>query len=149
MKRWRRFAPCPSDSRRPDLSAAVGRVPVFTRYLGASGVALGLDIALFFACVAIGLGTGAAAALGYCAGIALHWWLSSRAVFAGDLAPQGHARVRQQTLFVLSALVGLALTTAIVTLLTSRGMAAGVARFGAVGVSFITTYLLRRMFVFG
>jgi len=69
-------------------------------------------------------------------------------VFAPALAAQGPARVRQQTLFVLSALVGLALTTAIVTLLTSAGMLASVARLAAVGVSFITTYLLRRMFVF-
>ena len=122
--------------------------PVFARYLGASGVALGLDIAVFAAAVALGVPAGAAAALGYSAGIALHWWLSSRAVFATGLAAQGRARARQQALFVLTALVGLALTTAIVTLLSAGGVAAGPARIAAIGVSFVATYLLRRAFVF-
>lgn len=128
--------------------AAAARVPVFARYLGASGVALGLDFALFFAALALGVPASVAAALGYCAGIALHWWLSSRAVFANELAAIGRARTRQKAMFVLTALVGLALTTGIVTVLSAAGLPPGVARIGAVGASFVATYLLRRLFVF-
>lgn len=128
---------------------AVARLPVFARYLGASGVALGLDIVVFAAGVALGLPAGAAAAVSYSAGIAVHWWLSSRAVFAGELAAQGRARARQQALFVLTALVGLALTTGVVTVLSHAGLPAAVARFAAIGASFVATYLLRRVFVFG
>lgn len=131
------------------MPAVARRVPVFARYLGASGVALGLDIAVFAGGVAMGLPAGAAAAVGYSAGIAVHWWLSSRAVFTQDLAAQGRARARQQALFVLTALVGLALTTGIVTALASAGLPAAVARFAAIGASFVATYLLRRAFVFG
>ena len=130
------------------MLALAGRVPVFARYIGASGAALGLDIAVFAGGVALGLPAGSAAAIGYSAGIALHWWLSSRAVFADRLAPDGRARARQQTLFVLTALVGLALTTGIVTVLTLADIPAAAARAAAIGVSFATTYMLRRVFVF-
>lgn len=129
-------------------AAGLARVPVFARYLGASGVALGFDITLFAVAVAAGLPAGVAAAVGYSAGIALHWWLSSRSVFAARLATRGRARARQQALFILTALVGLALTTGTVTVLTQLGLAAGVARAAAIGVSFATTYILRRAFVF-
>lgn len=130
------------------MPAAARRSPIFARYLGASGVALGFDIALFFAGVAIGMPAGAAAAVGYSAGIGLHWWLSSRTVFAAGLATRGRARTRQQALFVLTALVGLALTTGTVTVLAQFGLAASVARVAAIGLSFATTYILRRAFVF-
>ena len=129
-------------------AAIATRAPVFVRYLGASGIALCLDLAVFAGGVALGLPAGAAAAVGYSTGIALHWWLSSRAVFAGVATP-GAARARQQMLFVLTALVGLALTTGIVTALAAAGVPAGAARAGAVGASFVATYLLRRAFVFG
>ena len=85
-----------------------------TRYLLASVGALAVYMGLFLALLSLGLWPAGASALGYTMGIAAHWLMSSRAVFVGHVAERGAARHRQKALFVMSALVGLALTTAIV-----------------------------------
>ena len=120
----------------------------YLRYLAASAVALGLDMGLFLASIAAGLLPTAAAALGYSAGIFAHWLLSSRAVFAGQLAGRGTARRQQQALFLGSALIGLALTTGIVGIAHALGLDPRVAKLIAIAVSFQTTYILRRKLVF-
>lgn len=117
------------------------------RYVGASAVALGVDMTVFLASHAGGLNPATAAALGYSAGIVAHWLLSSRLVFA-DARRDGAAQVRQQGLFVLSAIVGLLLTVAIVGLGSVIGVPAILAKLVAVGVSFQATYLLRSRIVF-
>src|SRR3546814_8105578 len=62
-----------------------------------------------------GLSPVTASATGYCAGILVHWVVSSRLVFADGAAARGTGeRHRQKLLFVGSAFVGLAVTTAIV-----------------------------------
>jgi putative flippase GtrA len=117
------------------------------RYVGASAIALGIDLAVFVASHAGGVSATSAAALGYSAGILAHWLLSSRLVFAGGRR-DGSDRVRQQGLFVLSAIVGLLITVAIVGLGSVIGVPALAAKLVAVAVSFQATYLLRSRIVF-
>src|SRR3546814_16663248 len=78
-------------------------------YLLASGLALGSDAGLFLLLLDAGLSPVTASATGYCAGILVHWVVSSRLVFADGAAARGTGeRHRQKLLFVGSALVGLA-----------------------------------------
>ena len=120
----------------------------FLRYVAASGMALGADASCFFLLVALGLRPGLAAALAYCVGIAVHWLISSRAVFAHELADRGAERTRQKMMFVGSALAGLALTTAIVSGGAAFGINLAVTKGIAVAASFTLTWLMRRWIVF-
>lgn len=118
-------------------------------YLLASGLALGSDAGLFLLLLDSGLSPMAASAIGYCAGILVHWLVSSRLVFADGAAARGTGeRQRQKLLFVGSALIGLAVTTAIVGTATAFGLDPRLAKLLAIIVSFQTTYLLRRHIVF-
>jgi len=118
------------------------------RYLAASLMALLADWGCFLALLATGLPPAAASASGYTLGIAVHWLLSSRAVFEGTVAPRGPERMRQKTMFVASALIGLALTTMIVGASASAGLDPRAAKLAAVVVSFTATWLLREKVVF-
>lgn len=119
-----------------------------SRYLAASVVALGFDMGSFLVLLALGLLAAPAAALSYSLGIVVHWFISSRAVFTSGVAERGPARTRQKALFVASALVGLALTAGIVGLGSAAGIDPRLAKIAAVGVSFVTTWLLRARVVF-
>jgi len=130
------------------LARALLQRQTYIRYGLASVVALGADIGLFMLLLRGGVGPAPAAALGYAAGILVHWLISSRLVFAGDAAPRGSRRMRQKGLFVVSALIGLALTTAIVTLASRIGLMPLAAKGIAVMVSFQLTYMLRKSVVF-
>lgn len=119
-----------------------------SRYLAASVVALGFDMASFLALLAAGMPAAPAAASSYSLGILVHWFISSRAVFVAGVAERGPARTRQKALFVASALVGLALTAGIVGLGAALGLDPRLAKIAAVGVSFLATWLLRARIVF-
>lgn len=119
-----------------------------TRYLLASVGALAVDVGIFLALLSLGVSAPGASAVGYTLGIAAHWLLSSRAVFAGNVAERGPARHRQKALFVGSALVGLALTTAIVWAGDAAGLDPRLAKLAAIAVSFAATWLLRSRVVF-
>ena len=121
---------------------------LYLRYVAASALALGVDMALFLVLIAAGSPAVAGAALGYCAGIAAHWLLSSRAVFVGRLADRGPARRQQQALFFGSAVVGLAITTGMVGLGEALALDPRLAKIAAIALSFQATYLLRRKLVF-
>ena len=121
---------------------------VYVRYVVASAGALGLDMAVFMAALALGVTPALAAGIGYAAGIGAHWLMSSRAVFTGRLAEKGPARRQQQALFLGSALVGLAITMAIVGLGNLVHVDPRLAKLAAIAVSFQATYLLRRKIVF-
>lgn len=118
------------------------------RYLLASGGALAVDLGCFLALLALGAWPASASALSYGAGIVAHWLMSSRAVFADGVATGGLERTRQKALFVGSALVGLALTTAIVWGGDTAGIDPRLAKVVAIGVSFTATWLLRSRVVF-
>ena len=132
------------------LIASVRRGEIrWLNYLLASGLALGSDAGLFLLLLDGGLSPVAASAVGYCAGILVHWLISSRLVFADGTAARGTGeRHRQKLLFVGSALVGLAVTTAIVGSGSAIGLDPRLAKLAAIVVSFQTTYLLRRHIVF-
>ena len=118
------------------------------RYLLASVGALAVDMACFLALLTFGVWPAAATAVGYCVGIAAHWLLSSRAVFADTVAARGSARTRQKALFAVSALIGLALTSAIVWAGDVSGVDPRLAKVFAIGCSFTLTWVLRRKVVF-
>lgn len=121
---------------------------IYTRYIGASAASLGVDFAIFMATLSLGVPPALAAATGYIAGIICHWAISSRFVFVTHIAAVGTARRQQQALFVLSALVGLGITTGIVGLGTRYGLDARIAKGVAIVVSFQATYVLRKKVVF-
>jgi putative flippase GtrA len=131
---------------RPLVGALLGRT--WVRYGIASVVALGSDIGLFLLFLGLGFAPAPASALGYSAGILVHWLISSRLVFAAGAAPRGPERTRQKGLFVGSALVGLAMTTGIVAVGSQLGLLPVAAKLAAIAVSFQTTYLLRKAVVF-
>jgi putative flippase GtrA len=118
------------------------------RYFGASAFALGIDMGFFLLLLGAGMLAPAASAISYCMGIAGHWLVSSRIVFAAGAAPRGSERWRQKFLFLASALVGLVLTVSIVTLGEMLLGDARVAKLVAVAVSFFTGYLMRKHIVF-
>lgn len=118
------------------------------RYLGASVIALSVDLGCYLALLHLGLMPALASALAYALGIVAHWLLSSRAVFAAQLADNRRGRLRQQALFIASALLGLAVTSLVVGALTMLGMDARLAKLAAIGASFILTWLLRDRLVF-
>lgn len=120
----------------------------FVRYVLASVGALAADIATFLALLSLGLTALPASAIGYCVGILAHWLLSSRTVFTSNVAAGGMARTRQKALFVVSALIGLTLTIAIVTAGVSVGFDSRLAKGAAIIVSFAATWLMRSRIVF-
>lgn len=120
----------------------------YLRYVAVSAVALLTDLALFSALLAAGLAAVPASVLGYGLGIVVHWLLSSRLVFTDAVAPDGPERIRQKALFVSSAVIGLALTTAIMSGGTILRIEPHLAKLVAIIVSFQATYLARRVVVF-
>jgi len=120
----------------------------FLRYVFASAGALAVDVGSFLALLSLGVAAAPASAIGYSLGIAAHWLMSSRAVFQDSVAAGGAARARQKALFVFSALIGLALTTAIVGFGDWSGIDPRIAKIGAIAVSFIATWLIRSRIVF-
>lgn len=118
------------------------------RYLFASVGSLAVDVGTFLALLSLGMWAAGASAVGYCLGIVAHWLMSSRAVFVGAVAERGVQRTRQKALFVISALVGLGLTTAIVWAGDTSGFDPRLAKLVAIAVSFTATWLLRSRVVF-
>jgi putative flippase GtrA len=112
---------------------------VYCRYIGASAAALAFDFALFMLTMSLGVPPAPAAAIGYISGIVCHWLVSSRFVVN---------RWQQQALFVVTALVGLGITTAIVGVGSHEGLDPRFAKIIAIGVSFQVTYVLRKKVVF-
>lgn len=120
----------------------------FVRYVLASVGALAVDFGSFLAFMSLGVAPAPASAMGYSLGIFAHWLMSSRAVFQDNVAAGGMARTRQKALFVISALIGLALTTAIVGAGDWAGLDPRLAKLIAIVVSFLVTWLIRSRIVF-
>ena len=125
----------------------IGGEAIWLRYLTASVIALGADMGLFMLLLHGGMAALPAAVTGYCSGIAVHWLISSRVVFARQ-ARRGAARDRQKMLFVGSAVVGLSITTGIVGTAAALGLHPLLGKGIAIVTSFQLTYLLRRKIVF-
>lgn len=129
------------------IAATAWRI-TYARYLTASIVALGADVATFLLLLRSGTGAVLASLAGYSLGLAVHWLLSSRLVFADKRANTRQDKVRQKALFLGSALVGLAITGSVVGIGHMMGLDPRLAKLGAVALSFQATYLLRRTVVF-
>ncbi len=119
----------------------------FTRYLAASVVALAIDVAVFTALHMLGLYAGLAGAIGYTAGIIVHWIISAQIVFTGR-AKKGSGLHLQKVLFAGSALLGLAITFITISMLSSIGVPALYAKIAAVGISFFAVFATREFAVF-
>ena len=134
----------------PGRKFAMARIPWrYLRYAGASAVALGCDLAAFGALVFAGMTAAPAAAIGYAAGIVVHWLVSTAFVFADRTAAVGtRERSTQRTAFVLSALFGLVVTWIVVAIATFLGAPALLAKLFAIAASFQSVWLVRRHFVF-
>ncbi len=118
------------------------------RYLLASVGALAVDVGCFLLLLAGNTPAVLASAFGYSAGILAHWMLSSRTVFTDGVAERGLPRTKQKALFVISALAGLAVTTAIVGIADHLTFDPRPAKLVAIGASFTLTWLLRSRIVF-
>ncbi len=118
------------------------------RYLLASVGALAVDMGSFLALLSLGAMPAPASAASYSLGILAHWLLSSRTVFHDTVARRGIGRTKQKALFLVSALLGLGLTTLIVGLGHQAGIDPRLAKIVAVGASFTLTWLLRSKVVF-
>jgi putative flippase GtrA len=118
-----------------------------TRYLAASIVALAFDVAVFSTLLALGIGAAAASALGYCAGIVIHWLVSSNFVFTGKTRT-GSALQWQRILFAGSAFLGLAITVVTVSMLSNWGAHPVAAKAIAIIISFVAVYAARKWGVF-
>lgn len=118
------------------------------RYGLASVCALAVDMGCFLVLLALNAMPIAASAVGYSLGIVAHWLLSSRKVFNESVAESGIERTRQKALFVASALIGLAVTTAIVGTISAMRGDPRIAKLVAIAVSFTITWMLRKHLVF-
>ncbi|MGL5837748.1 MAG: GtrA family protein [Sphingorhabdus sp.] len=121
----------------------------YLRYLIVSLGALAVDLGLFLALLQLAMPSIIASAIGYSAGIVVHWFLSSRKVFDDRVSKKGTLeRTQQKAMFVMSALLGLGMTTAIVGAGDALGFDPRIAKIAAIGVSFQLTYLLRNVIIF-
>lgn len=120
----------------------------FGRYLLTSVFSLGCDLCLFVLFLNGGMAPMAASAAGYMAGIVVHWLFSTRFVFDAGMVSQGLVRIRQKGLFMGTALLGLAITAAIVGWGAGLGLDPRIAKLVAIAVSFQATYMARRVIIF-
>lgn len=121
----------------------------FIRYGVVSVGALAVDIGIFLALLQSGMLSALAAAIGYAAGIFAHWMLSSRKVFQDRVSQRGtRERTQQKAMFVVSALVGLVMTMAVVGVGEFAGVDPRIAKVFAIVLSFTLTYLLRNVVIF-
>lgn len=120
----------------------------YPRYLLASAASLGADLFVFITGIYVGMPPLSAAVIGYSCGLALHWMLSSRFVFLGAARSSGPEKLRQQCLFIASALAGLGITTGIIGCGLRYGLDPRIAKLIALCVSFQATYLIRSKVVF-
>ena len=116
-------------------------------YLLASVVALASDVGVLAALVHLGVDNVPAAVAGYCVGLAIHYALATRFVFA-------HRRYRdvravEGGLYALTGVVGLAMSASIVWLGDFAGLHLAVSKAIAVVASFAAIFALRRWLLFG
>ena len=120
----------------------------YLRYGAVSAAALAADSATFLTLIHNGTNPALAAMLGYLLGIGIHWSGSARFVFADSLR-SGAQGQQQKLLFLVSSLVGLGVTVAIVSAGHAMGLDARISKAIAIVASFNLVWLVRRYLVFG
>lgn len=126
------------------LTGAIAARFTFIRYLLASVCALSGDMLLFLALLRLDVTPAAAGAIGYLGGLFLHWLISVRFVFTSVRRPTHGQRLG----FVMSAAVGLGITTGLITALGAGGLAPAIGKLVAIPVSFLSVYAIRKYGVF-
>jgi len=129
------------------LQPLVAKVSQLVRYFAVSAFALAFDFAVYLMLTAGDMKPVLAGVLGYGAGLALHFLLSSRFVF--NAFASGKAQVRLFAEFALSGLAGILTTAVVMTLATGVfGLPGLPAKMLAAGTSFMLVYWLRCTMVF-
>ncbi|CAM5380170.1 GtrA family protein [Sphingobium scionense] len=129
------------------LTARLGSIAarfMFARYLLASICALSSDMAAFLMLSRIGATPMLAAFGGYAVGLVVHWVISIRFVFDTGAGPSNTQRVA----FVVSALIGMGITIAMVGGLSAVGIAPATAKLISVPASFLSVYAIRKYGIF-
>lgn len=147
---------CQSGSRnRPDHREATLKHLVanllqwrLARYGVASFAGTVVDLGGLALLVALDMAAGAAAGLSYALGTIVHWLVSSRFVFPDRLADAGFKRGGQQLLFVGSALLGIAITSLVISWGVAAGLHLAAAKGAAMLSSFLAVFMIRLTIVF-
>ncbi len=122
-------------------------IPQLTRYFTVSVIALALDMGVFTALCAAHADAPIAGAVGYAFGMIGSYVLSSTFVF--DVEHSRKFSPRRVLEFICSGLLGLILTTAVISVLTTDfALSPLAAKSAAVAVSFLVVFLMRRWIVF-
>ncbi|KRG68756.1 hypothetical protein ABB28_16160 [Stenotrophomonas chelatiphaga] len=126
-------------SRRGVIKESVG-------YLAASGLALAADLSIFMLLSYAGFGWYSAAAVGFLIGSVCAYWISVRYVFSSRCL---HSASVEMAVFVLIGCFGLLIVQASMWIgIEVLGMPPIVARLIAVGGSFTSNFMLRKMVLF-
>lgn len=126
------------------IGALLARL-MFARYLLASIAALACDFATFLILDHGGAAPMIAALGGYLVGLIVHWVISVRFVFDLTGGPTHVQRIG----FVVSAVIGMGITMALVGALSAVGVVPAVAKLLSVPVSFLSVYAIRKYGLFG
>jgi putative flippase GtrA len=130
------------------LEALRASLTQLSRYSAASALALALDFTIYLALSAQGLRPVLAGVLGYAAGLALHFVLSSRFVFSVASLDKTQGRLLGE--FALTGLAGTGTTAIVMALATGVADLPGLAaKILAAGISFVLVYWMRCTVVFG
>ena len=119
----------------------------FILYAAVSALALAVDLAiLYIATARFAMPSYLAAALAYAIGLAAHYVLSVRYVFAyRRMASQ---RRTEAVIYALTGLAGIVLSAAIVYAGSSFGQSLAVSKLVAIAVSFIAVFIIRKITLF-
>ncbi|MGE0767389.1 MAG: GtrA family protein [Hyphomicrobiaceae bacterium] len=120
-----------------------GRALEFARYAGASGVALAIDTGLFLVLIAISeCPATLAATIGYLTGVAVHYVLSVRYIFAAERTGKSHRRLIAE--FLATGLLGLLLTVIVIRLTVDvGGLPPLLGKIVSSGTAFLAVYVAR------
>jgi putative flippase GtrA len=130
------------------FATSPGRLTEFIRYGGASAISLAFDTSVFMAILYLDLMTPAfAGAAAYTSGLLLSYAISVRYIF--NASKTGKSNRRLITEYVASGLLGVALTFALIGMLTSIfALPPLLAKLITVAIVFVTIYIVRSASVF-
>ncbi len=119
----------------------------FILYAVVSALALAVDLAILYSATArFAMPSYLAAALAYAIGLAAHYVLSVRYVFAyRRMASQ---RRTEAVIYALTGLAGILLSAGIVYAGSSFGQSLAVSKLVAIAVSFIAVFMIRKVTLF-
>jgi putative flippase GtrA len=137
----------PAGLTHPLVRPIARLMPELSSYTLVSAVALVVDLVIFQALTRGGLRAAMAGIVGYAIGLILHYVLSVRFVFTATHGVK--SGVRRFVEFVVTGLIGLAITWSIIAAATEMlHLPPMIGKIAAVGVSFVSVFILRKSFVF-